>query len=173
MKDLSAESKNKKIIEYAVFALFLLLVFLVQNTGKLFPAPGGVHAVLLIPAVVSVAMFKREFAGLFYGLFCGIMLDAFSAKTLCFHSVAFTVTGFAAGMLITYLLRNNIICCFALTLFFSLSYNFFYYFCFVLFSGEENPVFVFFRYYFLSTVYTSVISPVFYLITRRISKSFR
>lgn len=173
MKYSTSVGKNKKIIKHVFFTLFMLLVFLIENTGRLFPAPLGIHAVLLMPAVISVAMFEREFTGLFYGLFAGALLDAFSAKTMCFHAVAFTLTGFAAGALITYLLRNNLLCCIALSFICSLLYNSVYFFCFVLFSGETETVAVYFKYYFLSAVYTAAVSPVFYLIIRKLSKVFR
>ena len=166
------DSKNI-IIRRVILAVFVLVTFFVQNTGGLFPAPAGVHAILLIPLVVSISMFEREFAGLFFGLFAGMMLDAFSADTICFHSVSFTIIGFAAGALITYVMRNNLVCAAIFTAAFTFIYNTFYFVFYCAFNGTETPFTDYFRFFFLSVIYTIIFTPLYYFIVREIFKKFK
>jgi len=166
------DNKNT-IIRRVILALFLLLTYFFQNTGGLFPAPAGIHAILLIPLTVSIAMFEREFAGIFYGLAAGAMLDAFSSDTICFHSVTFTIIGFAAGALITYLMRNNFVCAVILSAAFTFLYNTLYFIFYCAFDGIENPIAIYFRYFFLSVIYTVIFTPLYYFIVREISKKFK
>lgn len=104
-------------------ALIVLVTFLLQTTKGFFFAPFGIHARLLIPATVCVAMFEREFSGLFYGLAAGMMLEAVSPDSVCFNSVMFTLIGFTTGILITYLMRNNLVSALIFTFVFTLVYD--------------------------------------------------
>ena len=153
-------------------AALMLLTFLLQNTGGLFPTPGGVHAMLLVPLTICIAMFERETAGIFYGLFAGAMLDAFSAETICYHGIILTVIGFVSGALITYLMRNNLTCSVILSAIFTFIYNSLYFVIYCAFKNIDNSLMVYFKYYFLSMIYTVIFTPVFYFIVRSIVKKF-
>ncbi|MBQ7595498.1 MAG: rod shape-determining protein MreD [Clostridia bacterium] len=151
-------------------ALIILVIFLIQNTAGLFPHPWGVHAMLLVPAVVCTGMFEREVPGMFFGLFAGILLDAFSAESLCFHSIALTLTGFFSGLLVTSLLRNNLKTSILLSVVALLIYNSAYFACCVWRSAGESAWQIFTGRYLLSAAYTAVFIPVIYLIVRTVSK---
>ena len=156
-----------------LLAFIMLITFTIQNTGGLFPAPGGIHAMLLVPLTVCIAMFEREFAGLFYGLFAGAMLDAFSAKTLSYHAILLTAIGFCTGALITYLMRNNMLCAVILTAVFTFVYNSLYFVIYYAFDNVDRAVLVYFKYFFVSTLYTVIFTPLFYLIVRAVSKRLK
>lgn len=172
MNNILLESKNK-IIRRVIFAVLMLLTFMFQNTGILFPAPSGIHALLLLPLTVCIGMFEREFAGLFFGLFAGAMLDAFSSNTICYHSIAFTLFGFAAGALTTYLMRNNLLCATILTAIFTFLHNTVYFFIYCAFDGGDNQILVYLRYFFLSVIYTLIFTPIYYFIIRAIIKRLK
>lgn len=164
---------TKTVVRRLIFALLLVLTFSFQNTGGLFPAPFGVRAMLLIPMTICISMFEREFAGIFYGLAAGAMLDAFSAQSMILNSLFFTIIGFVAGSLITYLMRNNLLCA---TIFISVSsfvYTALIFFMYHAFDGTASPVYLYFRYFFTSAIYTILLTPVYYLIVRAISKKFK
>lgn len=154
----------------AKLAAIILITFLLQNTAGLFPHPWGVPAMLLVPAVVCAGMFEREIPGMIFGLFAGILLDAFSAESLCFHSIALTATGFLSGLLVTRLLRNNLKTSLLLSFCALLIYNCAYFvFCVWKYSGE-SALSVFAGTYLASVAYTAVFIPFFYLIIRSVSK---
>ena len=164
---------TKTIVRRFILAVLTVITFSFQNTDGLFPAPFGVHAMLLIPATVCICMFEREFAGIFYGLAAGAMLDAFSAQSMIFNSLFFTVLGFVSGALITYLMRNILLCA---TIFVSVSsfiYTALNFLMYHAFDGTGSPVYVYFRYFFLSALYTIVLTPVYYFLVRSISKKFK
>lgn len=166
------DSKNK-IIRRAILALFVILTFFFQNTGGLFPAPAGIHAMLLIPLTVSIAMFEREFAGLFFGLLAGAMLDAFSSDSICFHAISLTIIGFAAGALIKYMMRNNFVCAMILSAAFTFIYNTLYFVLYSAFDGIEKPFIIYLRYFLPAVIYTVIFTPLYYFIVREISKKFK
>ena len=166
------DGKNK-IIRRVILAVFVIITYFFQNTGGLFPAPAGIHAILLIPLTVSIAMFEREYAGLFYGLLAGAMLDAFSSDSICFHAVLLTITGFAAGALITYIMRNNFVCAVMLTFASAFIYNTLYFILYSAFDGIEKPFIVYLRYFLPSIIYTVIFTPLYYFIVRAVSKKYK
>lgn len=173
MKYISLFGEKNTIIRRAILAALTVLTFTFQNTDGLFPSPFGIRAFLLIPLTICVCMFEREFAGVFYGLLAGAMLDAFSAQTLIFNSLFFTVIGFAAGSLITYLMRNNLLCA---TIFVSVAtfvYATLIFFFYYATKESFSPVYVYFRYFFTSAVYTILLTPLYYFLVRFISKELK
>lgn len=166
-------NEKNTVIKRIIFAVFLIVAFSLQSTGGLFPAPFGVNAVLLIPLTVCISMFEREFAGVFFGLLAGAMIDAFNASAICYSSIFFTIIGFACGALITYLMRNNMVCAIILTALFSLIYNTIYFLLFFAFKDVQHPFVTYLVNYFLSAIYTTLFTPLFYLAVRAVYKKFR
>lgn len=161
---------SKGIVKRRILlAAITLITFLIQNTGGLFPAPGGIHAMLLVPLIVCIAMFETEFSGLFYGLFAGAMLDAFSSVTLSYHAILLTTIGFCTGALITYLMRNNLLCAVILTAIFTFIYNSLYFVIYYAFKNVDSSVFIYFKYFFVSTFYTVIFTPLFYLVVKAVA----
>lgn len=166
-------SKKENIKKRILFAVIILVTFLLQTTDGFFPAPFGIHACILIPATVCIAMFEREFSGLFFGLASGMMLDSVSSDTVCYYSVFFTLMGFVTGMLITYLMRNNLVTALIFTSVFSLIHNSLYCLLYYLFDGADISFAFYLKYYFASAVYTALLTPIFYFLTRAIEKKYK
>ncbi len=165
---------GKKTIERrAILVLLTVVTFTFQQTGGLFPEPFGVKAMLLIPLTVCISMFEREFAGIFFGLLSGVMLDAFSSQATVFNSLFFTIIGFCAGALITYLMRNNLMCATIMTAVFAFIYTALLFIIYCAGDSVASPAYVYFRFYFTSAIYTVVLTPVYYLIVRAVSKQFK
>jgi len=89
------------------YAVLLLALHLLQNTPGLLPHPFGAQAFLLIPAVVCIGMGEREFSGLLFGLFAGLLWDSslFSGN---WNAIYLCIIGMVCGALVQYLMRNNI-----------------------------------------------------------------
>ena len=173
MKYINQLGGEKTIARRAILAALTVLTFTFQNTDGLFPSPFGITAFLLIPITICVCMFEREFAGVFYGLLAGAMLDAFSAQTMIFNALFFTIIGFGAGSLITYLMRNNLLCA---TIFVSVAtfvYTALIFFMYYALEVNISPVYVYFRYFFTSAVYTILLTPLYYFLVRFISKELK
>lgn len=162
------ENKATRIRRIKLAAV-VFVTFLIQNNRFLFPRPDGVPVIFLVPLIVSIGMFERERWGMFFGLFAGVLLDAFSAESLCFHSIALTCIGFLSGLLITGVFRNNLK---TFILFSSISlfvYNTVYFLIFYFSAAGEKAGYIYVNVYLASIVYTFIFSIVFYLIVRAIS----
>lgn len=164
---------TKTVVRRVILAVLTVLTFTFQNTDGLFPDPFGIKAIILIPAVICISMFEREFAGIFYGLAAGAMLDAFSAQSLILNSLFFTCIGFFAGSLITYLMRNNLLCALIFTGISSFVYTALIFFMYNAFDGVASPVLLYFRYFFTSAIYTLLLTPLYYFLIRSISKQLK
>lgn len=165
---------GKKTVERrAILIALAVLTFIFQNTGGLFPSPFGIKAILLIPLTICIAMFEREFAGIFFGLLSGVMLDSFSSQSVVFNSLFFTVIGFTAGALITYLMRNNLLCATIMTAVASVFYSTLLFVVYSAFDPIENHFIFYLRYYLASAIFTVLMTPVYYIIVRAIFKEFK
>ena len=142
---------TKTVVRRLILAVLLVATFTFQNTGGLFPEPFGIKAIILIPATICISMFEREFAGIFYGLAAGAMLDAFSAQSMILNSLFFTCIGFLSSFVYTALV----------------------YFIYYAFNGTDSPVYTYFRYFFPSMIYTILLTPLYYILVREISKKFK
>lgn len=158
--------RNRRIILTAV----VLLIFFVWNTDSLFPKPFGIPAMLMVPLVISIGMFERETAGMFFGLFAGMLMDAFSSQTVCFHSAMLTAAGYFSGVLITRLMRNNLKTCLLLNVIYLFVYNSVFYFSNYFSSAEENSSYVYFDVYIASVFYTMIFVPFIYWLIRAVFK---
>ncbi|NLX93857.1 MAG: rod shape-determining protein MreD [Clostridiales bacterium] len=166
---MSLSHENKNIyIRRALYALLLLLTAVLQNTQGLFPEIFGVRAMLLIPAVVCIGMHERDVAGLFFGLFAGVLWDAFSAGPPNFNAIMLTVAGYVCGLLIGSIMRNNIMTALLLSTSFIFIYNTAYWLFAYVVKGYDNVFEVYLRFYLPSVLYTVFFMPIFYYLVRTV-----
>lgn len=171
MEDNSIRTQNRIIrIRRVVLAGVVLGLFFLWNTDGLFPKPWGVPAMLMVPVVISIGMFERENAGMFFGLFAGLLMDTFSSRTMCFHSIMLTAAGYFAGVLVTRLMRNNLKTCLLLNVVFLFVYNTLFYFTNYYYSSESAVSYIYSDIYVASIFYTMVFVPFVYLLIRTIFK---
>lgn len=105
---MNKKTHYRHILRRIIFALFTVTAFILQCT--VLPLSGLSFPVfLLIPLLVSVAMFEKEFSGFFFGLFAGALWD--TASTLPDGLLAFFISfyGFLSGLLSRHLLRNTLL----------------------------------------------------------------
>ena len=79
-----------------------------KHKGGLFPEIFGVKANPLIPLVICIGMFEREIAGAVLGMLAGILWDSVSPMGDGYNALLLMLAGAAAGLLIDYLMRNNL-----------------------------------------------------------------
>ncbi|MBQ8782850.1 MAG: rod shape-determining protein MreD [Clostridia bacterium] len=158
--------RNRRIILTAAVLVF----FLLWNNEAVFPKPWGIPAMLMVPVVISIGMFERETAGMFFGLFAGVLTDAFSSQTVCFHSVMLTAAGYFSGVLITRLMRNNLKTCLLLNVIFLFVYNTLFYLINYRSADAEYIPYAYSDVYVASVFYTMLFVPFVYWIIRAIFK---
>lgn len=126
---------------------------------------------LLIPAVVCIAMFERDVAGMFFGLFAGALWDM-HASGASFNALFLLAVGFICGTLINTIMRNNVVTAFLLTMIFVPIYEIGYWFFHFIAGGLDMAGFMLLRYYLPGIVYTAVLLPVMFIFIRAVEKIF-
>lgn len=165
--------RTNTYVRRILLAAFVLLCYILQSNDSILPAIHNVHAIILVPVAVCIGMFEREISGMFFGLFAGALLDAFSTQVLCFSSVALTAIAFFSGALITHLMRNNLSCAYILTIIFTFLYNSLFFVIEHLINHTEAAMTLYLKIYLPSVVYTVLFTPFIYFIVRRIEKRLR
>ncbi len=151
-----------------ILASVVLVIFFIWNSNAVIPTPWGIPSMLMVPVVISIGMFERENAGLFFGLGTGILMDAFSTQTVCFHSIMLTVAGYFSGVLITRLMRNNLKTCLFLNVIYLFIYNTVFYMAIYYPISKNESSYVYSDIYLASVVYTMLYVPLIYFIIRTV-----
>ena len=169
---MTLETERKKLImRRGSLALILLVLSVLQNTEGFFPQIFGVRALLLIPAVICIAMFERDMAGMLFGLFAGALWDM-HASGASFNALYLLTVGFVCGTLINTMMRNNIITALILSMVFIPVYVTGYWFFHYIVGGLDMAGFMFLRYYLPSIAYTVLFLPVMFILVRSIEKCY-
>ena len=162
------ENKANRIRRIELAAV-IFVTFLLQNNQNIFPRPTAVPVMLLVPLTVCIGMFEREIWGMIFGLFAGVLLDAFSAESLCFHSIALTCIGFLSGLLITGIFRNNLKTCYLFSTVALFLYNTVYFLIYYCSAAGRDADYIYINVYLASVIYTLLFTIVFYIIVRALS----
>ncbi len=163
--------RKKTIYRRALLALIILALSLIQNGAGRFLKIGGAGPLLLIPAVTAAAMFEGDVAGIFYGLFAGALWDAF-AKGNNFNSIYLVAVGYICGTLIITLMRNNFMTHLILSGAASLLYCTGYWLYHFIICGVDRALLTLIGFYLPMALYTTVLSPVIFLIVRFVHSKF-
>lgn len=169
---MTLETERKKLIlRRGSLALILLVLSVLQNTDGFFPQIFGVRALLLIPAVVCIAMFERDMAGMFFGLFAGALWDM-NAGGASFNALYLMAVGFICGTLINTIMRNNVVTALILSMVFIPVYVAGYWFFHYIVGGLDMAGFTFLRYYLPCIFYSAAFLPVMFIGVRAIEKHY-
>lgn len=101
--------KSKIYIKWAVYILILLLVYILQMTPSLFPRFFSASPILIIPAAVMLSMHVGETEAAVIGLIGGFLWDVGGMFILGFNALILMVSCCAVSLLISFLMRNNIL----------------------------------------------------------------
>ncbi len=169
---MTIEAQRKKmIIRRAVLALIILALSVMQNTDGFFPQIFGIRALPLIPAVVCIAMFERDIAGMLFGLFAGALWDVFASGNN-FNALFLLTVGFLCGTLINTVMRNNVVTASLLSAVFIFIYSIGYWLFHYVFLGIDSAAHMLMRYYIPDMFYTLVFAPIIFIIIRAVEKKY-
>lgn len=164
---LTAE-KKRLIIRRVIFAVLLVFCAVIQNTPGLLPEPFGAHQLAVTVMVVCIAMFERETAGMLLGLLAGVVLDV-TGGTQGINAILLTVVGLVCGMLVNNMIRNNIVTALIFSALALLVHTFVYWIVFVPAAGVHGGRLLL-TFCLPSVLYTVIFTPLWFLITRGISR---
>ncbi len=154
-------NNRQKYIRFGLYALIIGLVALVQNSPYVLPEIFGARALILLPLVVSIAMFEREIAAAVFGALAGILWDICSVKD-GFNSVVLLLICAVCSLLIIRLMRNNILTALVLGAGSIVTYCVIYIIINLLFGGAGASISQIFTFYLPTGIYTLLFVPVFY-----------
>lgn len=168
-----AWKENKpKIMRRGFFFLAVLLLGVLQISDVL-PTFFGIRFLPLLPLTVVLGMFEREVYGLYYGLFAGILWDMNAGAGDGFNAFFFALVGFVCGLLMTYLMMNNLLTASLLCTVWSFLYFFVSWLIFVAARGVEGSAAMLFARY-LPTAFVNILTlPVYYFTVRAVMKKFK
>ena len=162
-----ADNKNL-YIRRALFVLLIAVTAVFQHTGGAVPSLFSAKAFLLIPLTVCIAMQEKSMGGLSFGLLAGILWDFATVKGDGFYSVVLALAGFAAGVAVTYLVRNNVFAAVLLSLGACTFVTTAYWFVFILIRGYEGAWSMLFSFYLPSGLYSLAFTAVYYYLVKSI-----
>ena len=160
-------------IKRFILGAIIVISALLQNTPGVMPQMFSANALLLIPVCVSVAMFESEIVSLVFGLIAGLLWDFTASEGYFFHSIILCIASFFVSMLVRRRVRNTLFGSMVLTFATVFIHNTVYWILFVLVPQSQGAGAVYFKFYFISCIYTILVGIVIYLIVRPIEKTFR
>lgn len=95
--------------KYIVYGVELFLVYIIQFTPSLLPRFFGESPMLLTVCAVSIALLEGDIAGMCFGMAAGLLIDVGSTAPFGFYGLVNLVICYGCGLLVMYLMRNNIV----------------------------------------------------------------
>ena len=140
---------------------------------RVFPAVFGARPLLLIPIVVSIAMFEGPVGGAAAGIAGGLLWDLYADRLFGFSALFLMAICCACGLLVRLLIRNNLLSAMLLFSGALLTQGLMdWFFNYVLWM-KEDPLYMLGRMLLPDMAYTLVVSPLLYGLTLLIAKTLR
>ena len=87
----------------------LLVLFMLQETPGLLPTIFGSRPLLVLPAVLTIALFEKELPAMIFGIVGGLLLDFGLSGVMGFHALILAVLCFLVSLLAQVYLQVNIV----------------------------------------------------------------
>lgn len=160
--------QNKRpFIRRLLLTLLILLTSVLQNAFLGAVKPG---ILLLIPLVVCISMYEREFAAFFFGILCGALWDLTSPLPDGLYALCFALLAFASGLLAKRVFRNTPAAAMLLCFLFASAVNLIAVVYALLSAGFSGILSSVVRTYLPSALLTTVFCPLFYFLVRSIER---
>lgn len=157
---------------YYSLVLWCFGIFILQRIEPFSLKIGTAFPVLLVPAVMVIACFLREWSGFIAGILCGIALDTVTNGTQLFNTLALMLLGVSAGLIFRLLLNRNIKAMIIVSVLGSLLFFLFKWLFLDLWAGDPSAMQILIKYYLPSAVYTSLFAIPFFYYTRYLCKKY-
>lgn len=163
---------GKRYLGWTAYGLMLMAAALIQFTPHLLEI-GGAKPMLLLPLVVSVALFTGPAGGAAMGAFAGFLWDMYAGKLLGLYGLLLFLIGCAGGLLAWLLIRNNVFSAWALSAGATLLYTLAAWGLTYWLLQKERPFWVLWAYYLPDFLYTALTAPLVYMAVRAVARLLR
>ena len=161
-----------RYLSWTAWGLLILLFSLLQAMPHAFEI-GGARPLFLVPLVVGIALFNGPIGGAAAGLAAGLLWDLYATHIYVFNGLVMMIIGCVAGLLIWLLLRNTWLTAWLLSAAAVLAQVLAdWLFCYLI-AGRDGPGWVLFHLYLPNALYTALLSPLFYFLTRSVIRTLR
>lgn len=165
------QTKLRLVFKWTVYVVLFLLIYVFQTSVSLIEV-FSIKPMLLVPAAVCLAIHENEFAGGIMGVFAGLLCDLGGGELFGFNALILLVCCVASSMVVQYLMKPNLFTALVLgagTLLIRgmLDYLFFY-----VMWNYEGSTHILVRYILPTILYSLIVLPLFYLLFKKLKKSF-
>ncbi len=159
-----------KYIRWAIFSVLLVVSVLLQNSVGGLSEIFSARVFLCIPFLIAIAMFEREVPAAIFGALAGALWDV-SSGVDGFNTIVLMALGAVCSLLISHLMRNNLVTALVLGAGSIAVYEIIY--VAVRFWGAGSPVRQIFTFYLPSLIITVLFVPICYFIVKSIYNSYK
>ncbi len=157
---------------YYALGLICFGLFIFQRINGLSLKVGNAVPVLLVPAVIMIACFLREWTGFWTGLVCGIALDTTVNGSAIFHTLVLMLIGVTAGLVFRFYMNRNVKSAIIIGSIGSLIFFLLKWFFLDFISGDPSAARLLIDYHFPSAIYTAIFSVPFFYFVRFLSRRY-
>lgn len=152
---------GKRYLNWVAYGLLLLLASLLQFTPHLLEI-GNAKPLLLLPAIVSIALFTGPAGGMAAGAICGFVWDIYSGGLLGLYGLLLMLIGAGSGLSAWLFVRNNVLSGTLMSSAATLLFTLFAWGLTYLLLQKDQPFAVLWLYYLPDCLYTVLVSPLVY-----------
>lgn len=156
-------TSRQRLYKWLLYSALILVFFLFESVG-LMPQIYGVRPSFMLLLPVCIAICEGPLPGAVCGAACGVLIDVLSGGLGGFYSVLLIIFCTAAGLLVSAVMRNNIVTALALTGGSAVIIKFLHWYLFTYFAGVDRTTHFLVNNTIPSTLYTILmIAPLYYL----------
>ena len=162
-------NKLYSFIKWMIYIFEILIVYVIQQNDILLPEIFRGRPVILIPALISIAVFENKFACAAFGGFVGMLMDIGVSNIIGLQMLLMCAVGYLCSWCTSRFIKVNFLVYLLLCILGIFSISTIRFFCFYFINSFGNNVYVFVNGYLISMAYTLIIAPIFYLFNRVIA----
>lgn len=162
-----------KALRFFAYAIELLVLYVLQETPGLIPAIGPARPVLVLPAVISIALFEGETAAMVFGMVGGLLIDFGFGSVLGFHALLLAGGCYLISLLAANLFQTNFLSALLVTAVSSASVFLLQWLFFYVMSGYAYVGYTLLAHYLPLFCYTTAITPLAYYFNRALALQIR
>lgn len=166
--------RNKmRTVRFFAYAIELLALFVLQETPGLIPAVFSSRPVLVLPAVLSIAMFEGETVSMAFGIAGGLLIDFGFGSVLGFHALLLAAGCYLISLITANLFQTNFLTALLLTAAAAAAVFLLQWVFFFALSGYAHVGYALSAHYFPMFCYTVAIMPLTYYFNRALALQVR
>ena len=161
-----------RIIRYLAYTLELLVLFMLQEIPGLLPQIFGVRPVLLLPAVLTIALFEEDLPSMAFGIVGGLFCDFGLSGVLGFHALFLAVLCYLVSHISRTFFQINLLTA-LVTGFWTIALVVLAQWFFLYYFSYSYPGYAFTHHYLPKYCYTMLFVPLLYLLNRALSQALQ